>query len=130
MSSSSETKAPEAAVSTLHADMPDGMVAFATEKAREALAAHVLEKDQAEFLTRALMAKYGGLWHAIVGCAFGMSVTHEKASLALLKVGKVNFLVFQTFDDSSLVRTASTSGNSSSGNVATSARSQGKEEEE
>lgn len=63
----------------------------------------IVEKDAAAAMKKSLEAQFGGLWHVVLGVAFGASVTHESAALTLFKIGKVNVLAFQTFDDASLV---------------------------
>ena len=53
---------------------------------------------------KALDACNGGLWHVVIGQSFGASVAHDNNMLLMFRVGKVHFLVFQSFDDVSLVR--------------------------
>ena len=48
---------------------------------------------------KALDASNGGLWHVIAGQAFGASVAHDNNMLLMFRIGKVYFLVFQSFDD-------------------------------
>ena len=90
--------------SILHSDMPSSVEAFCISKAHEAFAAKKVEKDQAQYMKQALEAAHGGLWHVVIGNAFGLSVSHDSNALLLFKIGRVNVLAFQTFDDASLVR--------------------------
>lgn len=88
----------------LHADLPSDMVNAAVSATETALAAHKVEKDAAQAVKKAMEGYYGGLWHCVVGTSFGLSVSHENNSLLLFRVGKTHVLLFQTFDESSLVR--------------------------
>ena len=63
-----------------------------------------MEKDQALQVKRALEAHNGGLWQVIVGEGFGASVAHDNNMLAVFQLGRARFLVFQSFDETSLVR--------------------------
>ena len=53
---------------------------------------------------KALDASNGGLWHVVIGQSFGASVAHDNNMLLMFHIGKAHFLVFQSFDDVSLVR--------------------------
>jgi dynein light chain LC8-type len=88
----------------VHSDLPSELERFCITKAQEALTTQKVEKDQAQHIKKALEGHTGGLWHVVVGSSFGMSVSHENNSLVLFKIGRVHILVFQTFDDASLVR--------------------------
>lgn len=88
----------------IHSDLPREVEAFCIQKAVEALSATRFEKDQAQIVKKALEASNGGLWHVVIGNAFGLSVSHENNALILFRIGKVNVLAFQSFDDASLVR--------------------------
>jgi hypothetical protein len=88
------------------ADMPAALRDVVFAKAVEALAAHKVEKDQAQHVKKALEAHNGGLWHVVIGGAFGASVAHETHHFVLFRVGKVHVLAFQSFDEASLVRAA------------------------
>jgi dynein light chain LC8-type len=94
----------------LHSDCPGEVLEYGVKKAREALGAHKAEKDQATAIKKALEAAYGGLYHVVVGGAFGLSVTHEANNLALFRLGRANVLFFQTFDEASLVRAGGAAG--------------------
>lgn len=98
----------DAAAVVLHSDLPAELEAFCISKAAEAFAAKKVEKDQAQFIKHALEGTAGGLWHVVVGYAFGLSVSHENNALILFKIGRANVLAFQTFDDVSLVRKEAT----------------------
>ena len=63
-----------------------------------------LEKDQAMIVKKALDASNGGLWHVVIGQSFGASVAHDNNMLLMFRIGKAHFLVFQSFDEPSLVR--------------------------
>ena len=56
------------------------------------------------YLKHKMEAHDGGLWHVIVGHAFGASVAHEGGSLLVLRIGGVNIMAFSSFDESTLVR--------------------------
>lgn len=94
------------AATVVHCDMPSAQKDFAIKKAQEALAAAKVEKDQAQYVKKALEENYGGVWHVVVGTSFGMSVSHDNHCLVVFKIGKTHFLAFQSFDDASLVRKA------------------------
>eukprot|EP00929_Paragymnodinium_shiwhaense_P093624 TRINITY_DN53836_c0_g1_i1.p1 TRINITY_DN53836_c0_g1~~TRINITY_DN53836_c0_g1_i1.p1 ORF type:complete len:108 (+),score=27.39 TRINITY_DN53836_c0_g1_i1:154-477(+) len=83
----------------LHADMPVEMQSFVFEQAREALTAHKIEKDQATAIKRKCEEEYKGTWHCVVGKSYGVSVANETGFLIFFKIGKVNFLAFQTLDE-------------------------------
>ena len=83
----------------LTVDMPAEVVARCTELAAEALTTYKVEKDQAMHIKRALELWNGALWHVVVGASFGASVCHEVHAFVLFKIGKVNVLCFQSFDD-------------------------------
>ena len=83
----------------LTVDMPAELVARCTELAAEALTTYKVEKDQAMHIKKALEGWNGALWHVIVGASFGASVCHEVHAFVLFRVGKVNVLCFQSFDD-------------------------------
>lgn len=53
---------------------------------------------------KALDAQNGGLWHCVIGQSFGASVAHDNNMILMFKIGKAHVLVFQSFDDVSLVR--------------------------
>jgi len=98
------------ALSIVHNDMPSELQEHAVKLARDAAATGKVEKDQAMTVKKGMEAAYGGLWHAIVGTAYGLSVSHEASCLVLFRLGKVHYLVFQTFDESSLVRKSPVGG--------------------
>lgn len=87
----------------IHVDMPQETVDFCLKTAAGALAAHPVDKDAAAVIKKALETD-GNLWHVVVGASFGMSVSHANRSLLLFRIGKIHVLIFQTFDDASLVR--------------------------
>lgn len=92
------------ALAVVHNDMASELQDLAVKLAREVAATGKVEKDQAMTVKKGMEAAYGGLWHCVVGLAFGLSVSHEASCLTLFRLGKVHYLVFQTFDESSLVR--------------------------
>ena len=56
------------------------------------------------YVKHKLEAHDGGLWHVIVGNAFGASVAHEGGMMLVFSVGRTNFMAFSSFDESTLVR--------------------------
>lgn len=95
----------------VHADAPMAVVEFVTARVREVLARSESSagpspghKELAEEIKRALENAFSGLWHVIVGVAFGLSVTHETHALLLLRAGQTHVLAFQSLDDSAALR--------------------------
>ena len=49
----------------------------------------------AEEIKKSFDKKYQGGWHCVVGRNFGMYVTHEEGSFALLTAGHLKFMVYR-----------------------------------
>ncbi|KAJ2904079.1 dynein light chain cytoplasmic [Zalerion maritima] len=60
------------------ADMTEEMQQEAIDVAKEAMTAHTVEKDIAQFIKRRFDESRGATWHCIVGRNFGSFVTHGK----------------------------------------------------
>ncbi len=84
-------------------DMPPEAVTKCLGLAAAALVAAKVEKDQAAIIKKALEVWNGALWHVVVGTSFGASVAHEVHAFLLFRIGKVNILAFQSFDEAALV---------------------------
>lgn len=91
-------------VTVAHCDMPEELKALAIKTTIEALSTDKVEKDQAIDIKKTMEDYNGGMWHVIIGTSFGLSVNHENNSILMLRIGKLNILVFQTFEESTLVR--------------------------
>lgn len=88
----------------LRSDMPPSMSDELYEHARSALSAHSLEKDAAMAIKRGMEASNGGIWHVVVGQAFGCSITNQTGHVCFFKLqrpGQKPFFVvcFQSLDE-------------------------------
>lgn len=99
-----DAKPKPPAVVPVHIDMPSDVFTEVSKLAIEAVEAHTLEKDQAQYIKKGLESMSGAVWHVIVGASFGASTSHENNMLALFKIKKSSFLVFQSWDETMLVR--------------------------
>lgn len=99
----------------VHSDISVAIRDAAVKYAFDAIAANPVEKDAAAAIKRSLESAYGGCWHVCVGSSFGCSISHHSAACALFKLGKIAVLVFQTFEDASLVLGAGKKGSRSAG---------------
>ncbi len=84
-------------------DMPAEVKDEVLKVAKEAAAGREFEKDQAQHIKKSMESFDGGLWHAVVGKSFGASVAHSNNMLLHFTMGKLHYLVFQSFDETSLV---------------------------
>jgi hypothetical protein len=93
-------------VQVVHADAPEAVVEFVAARLREACArvAPPGHKELAEEVKRALEGAFAGLWHVVVGPAFGLSVSHENNALLLLRTGPTHVLCFESLDAASLLK--------------------------
>ena len=107
-------------VQVVHADAPEAVVEFVAARLREACAraAPPGHKEIAEETKRALEAAFPGLWHVVVGPAFGLSVSHDSNALLLLRVGPVHVLCFESLDAASLLRAGGRGGEASAASAA------------
>lgn len=92
----------------MHCDMPAEVRDEVLAAAAAAATAHDAEKDQAQAIKKAMEASDGGLWHVVVGKGFGASVAHSNSMLLHFRLGKVHYLVFQSFDETTIVTGATT----------------------
>ena len=104
MSANSAPPVPH--VQVVHADAPEAVVDFVAARLREACAraAPPGHKELAEEVKRALEGAFAGLWHVVVGPAFGLSVSHENNALLLLRAGPTHVLCFDSVDAASLLK--------------------------
>lgn len=82
--------------------MPSDMQKVVVEKAAEGIVNYKVEKDQAMHTKKSLEAWNGGMWHVIIGTAFGASVAHEAGCMVLVRFGKIHVLAVQSFDETAL----------------------------
>ena len=99
----------------MHCAMPSAVRDEVLAAAATAAATHEQEKDQAQSIKKAMEASDGGLWHAVVGKGFGASVAHSNDTLLHFRLGKMHYLVFQSFDETTIVTGASTHVNRGAG---------------
>ncbi|VDD77621.1 unnamed protein product [Mesocestoides corti] len=76
--------------------MSDEMLNYAVVCADEALRQSATRKDVAAYVKRHFDAKYGPLWHCVVGRDFGSYVTHQDLGFAVFHIGEWAFLLFST----------------------------------
>lgn len=93
-------KLPKAVV--VNGAMPLDTQKVVIEKAAEGIVNYKVEKDQAMHAKKALEAWNGGMWHVIIGTAFGASVAHEAGCMLLVRFGKTHVLAVQSFDETAL----------------------------
>ena len=55
-------------------------------------------------IKRKLEARFGELWHVVVGRSYGASVAHEAGSMLSFRLRGVAVTAFSSFDESQLVR--------------------------
>jgi len=51
--------------------------------------------EVAQHITEALVEKFGGAWHTIVGKSYGSFVTHEDQNMVYFGLGQVLVLAFK-----------------------------------
>jgi dynein light chain LC8-type len=64
--------------------------------AAEALSRFAEQRAVAQWMKRQLDAKYGAVWHVIVGRHFGSYVSHDDKSFLYFFVGDVAFLIWRS----------------------------------
>mmetsp|Transcript_16770 Transcript_16770/g.21205 ORF Transcript_16770/g.21205 Transcript_16770/m.21205 type:complete len:90 (-) Transcript_16770:147-416(-) len=77
-------------------DMPPDMERDAIEMSMEGLDKFGTEKEVAQFVRKAFVDKYQGVWHCIIGRNFGSYVTHEAKHHIYFYTGQTAVLLFKT----------------------------------
>ncbi len=77
-------------------DMDEEMEADALALAAHALDQFSSEKEQAQYVRKAFVDKYNGVWHCIVGRKFGAYATYEAKHQIYFYIGQAAFLLFKT----------------------------------
>ena len=77
-------------------DMDEGMEADALALAADALDKFSSEKEQAQYVRKAFVDKYNGVWHCIVGRNFGSYATYEAKHNIYFYTGQTAVLLFKT----------------------------------
>mmetsp|Transcript_3682 Transcript_3682/g.10578 ORF Transcript_3682/g.10578 Transcript_3682/m.10578 type:complete len:98 (+) Transcript_3682:170-463(+) len=86
----------ERVLRVLKAEMPEDLKTKAAEVGNQALDAHEVEKDVAQFVKKAFDEASPGTWHCVVGRNFGCSITHETKYLIFFKLDQVFFMLFKS----------------------------------
>lgn len=84
--------------------MPADLAEFIVGAAQDCLAEHELVKDAATALKRRIEEHAGGLWHALIGQSFGVSITTQTNYMGFFKASRfrappLHILAFQTLDE-------------------------------
>ena len=82
-----------------HADMTEDMQATALKLASQAFEKFqggTVEKEVVSFVKSEFDAKYGGVWHCIVGKNFGSMITHETKHFIYFYYNSYGVLLFRT----------------------------------
>ena len=77
-------------------DMAEGMENDAINYAVDGLDKFNTEKEVAQYLRKAFVDKYHGVWHCIVGRNFGSYVTNEAKHYIYFYQGQIAVCLFKT----------------------------------
>lgn len=79
-------------------DMPEEMQTTAIQVCQQALIKNVIEKDIACYVKQQFDQQFTPSWQCIVGKNFAGSLTYETKYMILVTFGKMNFLLFKSFE--------------------------------